>query len=130
MGGLTEVALGKLAVEKGSSDAVKQFAQKMIDDHTKANDEMKQLTTGGGMTLPDALDSKHQSRVDKLARLSGAEFDKAYIKDQQNFHQQNVKEFQQEAQYGAVAQVKDLASKSLPALQQHVELAKDLSKKK
>ena len=73
---------------------------------------------------------KHQSRVDKLARLSGAEFDKAYIKDQQKFHQQNVEEFQQEAQYGAVPQVKDLASKSLPALKQHVELAKDLSKKK
>lgn len=130
MGGLTEVALGKLAIEKGSSDAVKQFGQKMIDDHTKANDELKQLATAGGVNVPDALDSKHQSRVDKLAKLSGAEFDKAYIKDQMKYHQQNVKEFQQEAQYGSVVQVKDLASKSLPALQQHLELAKDLHKNK
>jgi len=129
MSGLTEIALGKLAVDKGSSDAVKQFGQKMIDDHTKANDELKQLATAGGMKIPDELDSKHQSRVDKLAKLSGAEFDKAFIKDQQKYHQQNVREFQDEAKYGAVPQVKDLATKSLPTLEQHLELAKNLSKK-
>ena len=130
MGGLTEVALGKLAIEKGSSDAVKQFGQKMIDDHTKANDELKQIAAAGSINVPDALDSKHQSRIDKLARLSGADFDKAYIKDQLKFHQQNVKEFQQEEQYGSVAQVKNLASKELPTLQQHLDLAKDLNKSK
>jgi putative membrane protein len=130
LGGLTEVALGKLAIEKGSSDAVKQFGQKMIDDHTKANDELKQIAVAGSVNVPDALDSKHQSRVDKLAKLSGADFDKAYIKDQLKFHQQNVKEFQQEEQYGSVAELKNLASKALPTLQQHLELAKDLNKKK
>jgi putative membrane protein len=128
MGGLTEVTLGKLAVEKGSSDAFKQFGQKMIDDHTKVNDELKQLAAGGNVSFPDALDSKHQSRADKLAKLSGAEFDKAYIKDQLKFHQQNVKDFQQEAQYGSVAEVKNFASKALPTLQQHLQLAKDLNK--
>jgi putative membrane protein len=102
----------------------------MIDDHVKVNDELKQVAAGGGVNLPDALDSKHQSRIDKLAKLSGAEFDKAYIKDQLKFHQQNVKEFQQEAQYGSVAEVKNLASKALPALQQRLELAKDLDKSK
>ena len=130
MGGLHEVALGKLAVEKGSSDAVKQFGQKMMDDHVKVNDEVKQVAAAGGVNVPDALDSKHQSRVDKLAKLSGADFDKAYIKDQLKYHQQNVKEFQQEAQYGSVAEVKNLASKALPTLQKHLELAKDLNKSK
>ena len=130
MGGLTEVALGKLAVEKGSGDAVKQFGQKMIDDHTKASEELKQLAMAGGVNVPDALDSKHQSRVDKLARLSGGEFDKAYVKDQLKFHQQNVKEFQEEAQYGSVAEVMAFASKALPTLQQHLDLAKDLNKSK
>jgi putative membrane protein len=130
LGGLTEVALGKLAIEKGSSDAVKQFGQKMIDDHTKSNDELKQLATAGSVNVPDALDSKHQSRVDKLAKLSGADFDKAYIKDQLKYHQQNVKEFQQEEQYGSVVEVKSLASKALPTMQQHLELAKDLKKSK
>jgi len=130
MDGLTEVALGKLAIEKASSDAVKQFGQKMIDDHTKASDELKQLAAGGNVSVPDALDSKHQSRAEKLAKLSGAEFDKAYIKDQLKYHQQNVKEFQEEAQYGSVAEVKSFASKTLPTLQQHLELAKDLNKNK
>jgi putative membrane protein len=130
MGGLTEVALGKLAVEKGSSDAVKQFGQKMIDDHTKVNDELKQIAVAGSVPIPDALDSKHQSRIDKLAKLSGTEFDKAYIKDQMKYYQQNVKEFQEEAQFGYVSELKDLASKSLPTLQQHLEAAKDLNKRK
>jgi putative membrane protein len=102
----------------------------MIDDHTKANDELKQIAAAGTVSIPDALDSKHQSRVDKLAKLSGADFDKAYIKDQLKFHQQNVKEYQQEEQYGSVAQVKNLASKELPTVQQHLELAKDLNKSK
>ena len=130
MGGLTEVALGKLAVEKGSSDGVKQFGQKMIDDCSKVNDELKQLAAGGNVSLPDALDSKHQSRTDKLAKLSGAEFDKNYIKDQLKYHQQNVKDFQQEEQYGSVVEVKNFASKALPTLQQHLQLAKDLNKSK
>ncbi len=130
MGGLTEVALGKLAVEKGSSDAVKQFGQKMIDDHTKVNDELKQLAASGKVSVPDALDSKHQSRAEKLAKLSGTEFDKAYIKDQLKYHQQNVKEFQEEAQYGSVAEVKNFAAKALPTVQQHRQVAKDLSESK
>jgi putative membrane protein len=129
LGGLTEIAVGKLAVEKGASDAVKQFGQKMIDDHIKSNDELKRFAASGGVTVPDTLDSRHQSRVDKLAKLSGAEFDKAYIKDQQKYHQQNAKEFKQEAENGSVAQVKDFAAKAVPAVQQHLELAKELNKK-
>jgi putative membrane protein len=121
------VALGTLAVERGSSDTVKQFGRKMVDDHTMANDELKQLVTAGGVNVLDALDSKHQARVAELATLSGAEFDKAYIKDQVKCHHQNVKVFQQEAQYGSVQQVKILASKSLPTLQQRVELAGGLN---
>lgn len=130
MGGMTEITLGKLAVEKASRDEVKQFGQKIIDDHTKSNDELKQLAVAGGVDLPAALDAKQQSRVGKLAKLSGAEFDKAFLKDQMKYHQQNVKDFQDEVKYGSVAQVKDLASKELPALKQHLEAAKDLNKNK
>ena len=69
--GMTEVEMGKLAAEKASSDAVKQFAQKMVDDHSRANEELKTAAAQDGISVPDALDSKHQSRVDKMARLSG-----------------------------------------------------------
>src|SRR5450755_3390401 len=71
LGGMTEVELGKMAVEKASSDAVKQFGQKMIDDHSKANEELKQIASKENINAPDSLDSKHQSRVDKLSKLSG-----------------------------------------------------------
>jgi putative membrane protein len=128
LGGLTEVELGKLAAQKGSSDAVKQFGQKLVDDHTKANDELKQIASTENIQVPDTLDSKHQSRVDKLSKLSGPSFDKAYIKDQVKDHEKDVKEFQSEAQGGSDPNVKQFASKTLPVLQQHLSMAKDLSK--
>ncbi|SPF39148.1 exported hypothetical protein [Candidatus Sulfopaludibacter sp. SbA4] len=128
IGGMTEVQLGKLAQEKASSPDVKQFGQKMIDDHTKANDEIRQIAVGKSISVPESLDAKHKARVDKLSKLSGAEFDKAYIKDQLKDHEQDVKEFQQEAQSGDDAAVKAFASKTLPTLQSHLQAVKDLEK--
>ena len=128
LGGLTEVELGKLAEEKSSNDQVKQFAQKMIDDHTKAGDQLKKIATQDNMTLPTGLDSKHQARIDKLSKLSGPVFDKAYVKDQLKDHESDVREFTAESQSGSDPNVKAFASTTLPVLQQHLELIKDLNK--
>lgn len=128
MGGLTEVELGKIAVQKASSDAVKQFGQKMIDDHSKANEHLKHVAKQESISVPEELDSKHRSRVDKLSKLSGADFDKAYMKDQLKDHQQDVREFQLEAQNGTDPNVKGFAVKTLPTLQAHLNMAKDISK--
>jgi putative membrane protein len=130
VGGMTEVELGKVAVEKASSDAVKQFGQKMIDDHSKANEELRQIASKEQISVPDSLDSKHQSRVDKLSKLSGADFDRAYIKDQLKDHQKDVQEFQMEAQSGSDPDVKSFASNTLPTLQEHLNMVKDLDKGK
>lgn len=130
MGGMAEVELGKLAVEKASSDGVKQFGQKMIDDHSKVNEELKQIASKEQISVPDSLDSKHQSRVEKLSKLSGADFDRAYIKDQLKDHQKDVQEFQTEAQSGNDPEVKSFASKTLPTLQEHLSMVKDLDKGK
>jgi putative membrane protein len=128
IGGLTEVELGKLAQQKASSDAVKQFAQKMVDDHTKANEELKQVATKEGLEVPDAPDKKNQSRIDKLAKLSGPDFDKAYIKDQLKDHKQDIKKFEGESKNGTVPGVKDFATKTLPTLEQHLQMVKGLEK--
>jgi putative membrane protein len=128
LGGMTEVELGKLAAQKASSDAVKQFGQKMIDDHSKANDQLKEIAGKSNMEVPASLDSKHQSRVDKLAKLSGPEFDKAYLKDQVKDHQRDVSDFQNEAQYGSDPNVKQFAMATLPTLQEHLSAVKDLNK--
>jgi putative membrane protein len=130
MGGMTEVELGKLATQKGSSEAVKQFGQRMVDDRSKANDELKQVASKGNLTIPDSLDSKHQKRVDKLSKLSGPDFDKAYIKDQLKDHKKDVREFQAEAQSGSNPDVKAFAAKTLPVLEQHLDLVKKLDKSK
>ena len=128
IGGMTEVELGKLAVQKASSDAVKQFGQRMIDDHTKANDQLKEIASKEGIDLPQSLDSKQQSHVDKLAKLSGPAFDKAYMKDMVKDHEKDVNEFKNEAQNGADPNIKQFASSTLPTLEQHLSAAKDLNK--
>ena len=128
LGGLTEVELGKLAAQKASNEDVKKFAQNMVDDHTKANDELKQVASKENMPIPDALDSKHKSRIDKLSKLSGEAFDKAYVKDQLKDHQEDVREFNAEAQNGNDPNVKAFASTTLPTLQHHLDMVKDLNK--
>jgi putative membrane protein len=128
LGGLTEVELGKLAAQKASSDAVKQFGQKMVDDHSKANDELKQIASRDNLNLPTELDKKHQSMVDKMSALSGPAFDKAYVKNMVKDHEQDVKEFQEEAENGTDPNVKQFASKTLPVLQEHLSSIKEISK--
>ena len=126
-GGMTEIELGNLASQKAASDALKQFGQKMVDDHTKANGELKQIAGQQNVTLPVALDAKHQARIAKLAKLSGAAFDKAYVKDQLKDHEQDVQKFQLETQMGTDPAVKAFASKTLPILQEHLTMIKNLS---
>lgn len=126
IGGMTEVQVGKLAQEKGASDAVKQFGKKLEQDHTKANAQLKQAAAQDGLTVPDSLDSKHQKMVDKLSSLSGAEFDKAFIKNAVKDHQKDIKEFQNEANNGTHANIKNFASETVPVLQEHLSMAKSL----
>ncbi len=128
IGGLTEIELGKLAAERGSSDAVKQFGQRLVDDHAKANSQLKDVATRAGFAVPDSLDSKQQSRVDKLAKLNGSEFDKAFIKEAVKDHESDVRAFEDESQNGSNALVKAFASGTLPTLQEHLTMAKDLRK--
>lgn len=128
LGSLTEVELGKLALQKASRDDVKQFGQKMVDEHSKAHDRLKEAATKENISIPDTLDSKRQSRIEKLGKLSGEEFDKAYLKDQVKEDQNQVRDFNDEAQRGSDANVRAFASSMLPALQQQLELARNLSK--
>jgi putative membrane protein len=128
LGGMTEVELGKLAAQKASRQDVKDFAQKMVDDHTKANEQLKQIASHENIPIADSLDSKHQARIDKLAKLSGEDFDKAYVKDQLKDHQADVRAFNAEAQNGTDPNVKAFATNTLPTLQQHLELVKNLNK--
>lgn len=122
MGGMAEVEMGRLAVQKGATDEVRQFGQKMVDDHSKANQELTQLASSKGMTPPSALDAKHQEEMQKLSALSGEAFDKAYVKLMVKDHKKDVAEFQKEATRGADADIKGFAARTLPTLQEHLRV--------
>jgi putative membrane protein len=127
MGGMAEVETARLALTKASSDAVKQYAQKMIDDHTAANAELMQIASAKGITLPTAPDAKHRAMMAKMEKLSGAEFDRQYImmaghKDHANME----KLFRNESMRGRDADLKAFAAKTLPVVQQHLQMARDL----
>jgi putative membrane protein len=125
-GGLAEVELGKLATEKASSDEVKKFGQRMVDDHSKANDQLKQVADKVGVTLPDKLDPKDQATKDRLSKLNGEPFDAAYMRDMVKDHTKDVAEFRHESQSAKNDDVKNFAAQTLPTLQEHLQQAKSI----
>jgi len=123
---MMQVELGKLAAEKASSDAVKQYGRKMADDRQKTHEEVTQLAAKQGVPVPETLDSKHKSKIDKLAKLEGQNFDKAFLKEATHNDGDDIAEFQAEANGGSDAAVKSFATRVLPMLQAHVQMAKSL----
>ncbi len=127
MGGMAEVEMARLALTKATSDTVKQYAQRMIDDHTPNNAELMQIASTKGITLPTAPDAKHRAMMARMEKLSGAEFDRQYImmaghKD----HQKMEKLFRDQSMKGRDADLKAFAAKTLPVVRQHLQLARDL----
>ena len=129
MGGMMEVELGRIAAQKGASDEVRRFGQRMVDDHTKANEELTRLASGKGMTLPTAPDPKHQAEVQKLSALSGEKFDREYVKMMLKDHRKDVGEFQKESARGADPDIKAFAAGALPTLQEHLRMIQRISDK-
>lgn len=117
--GLAEVELGRLAADKASSDEVKSFGRQMVDDHQKANDELKQIAQSKGIDLPADTDSGHKAKMSKLQKLSGADFDRAYVKDMVKDHKKDVKLFEKEADKGKDPELKQFAQKTVTTLHEH-----------
>jgi putative membrane protein len=175
-GGMAEVELGRLAVNKASNSDVKAFGQRMVDDHSKANDQLMQLAQTKGVTLPDwqamagtsmtqsdttttnptstsqtnqsnqtkqtksdmhstmsgkdhQMMMEHQKTIDKLSKLSGADFDKAYMNEMLKDHEKDVALFEKEANSGKDADVKSWATSTLPTLRDHLQMARDTAAK-
>jgi putative membrane protein len=122
-GGLGEVKLATLAMERGQAIEVKQFARKMLEDHSKANTELQSLAEKKNLTVPTALDAKRQLAYDKLAKLGGAAFDREYMKAMTEEHDAAVKLFTDEMQKGQDEELRSFASKALPVLEKHDEMA-------
>ena len=129
IGGMTEVKLGNIAQQQASNAQVKQFGARMVKDHSKANDELKQLASRKGIDVPPELDSKHQKDVDQLQKKQGAEFDRAYMDHMVKDHKKDVSDFKKEANSGKDPDIKAFAAKTLPTLESHLAQAKAIDKK-
>jgi len=121
-----EVALGTLAGSHASSPAVKAFGQKMVDDHTKAYDELAQVASGKGVMVPTEPTGAQKRTAARLAKLSGPQFDKEFAAVMVSDHKKAIALFQHEATNGRDADLKALASKTLPTLQEHLKMAQQL----
>lgn len=126
-GGMAEVETGQLAQQKASHDAVKQFGARMVQDHGKANDELKQLASSKGVQLPPGPDKPHMDSMQKLQKASGAQFDREYMQHMLADHKKDVAEFQKQSKSAKDPDVKAFAAKTLPTLQEHLKQAQTVA---
>src|SRR4051812_47258151 len=128
-GGMAEVELGRLATQRAGDQSVREFGARMVADHSRANSELKSIAARKGIQLPADLSSEQKSEVDKLSKMSGAEFDKEYMSAMLKDHETDVKDFETQSKDGNDGDIKAFAGKTLPTLQQHLQMAQQAAKK-
>jgi len=124
--GMLEVELGRLAVQRGSSAGVKQYGQEMVEDHTRANQELMQLAMQKKVELPTEMSTQNTALIDRLSGLSGKSFDTAYKQAMIDSHNQAIALFQAQSQQGQDPQLKAWATQKLPNLQAHLEMVNQM----
>jgi putative membrane protein len=128
-GGMAEVTGGQTASTQATNADVKSFGSQMVTDHSKANEELKTLATQKGLALPADTDEDHKKKLAELSAKTGADFDKAYMKDMVADHEKDVKEFENASQNAQDPDLKAWATKTLPTLKHHLEMAKSTNAK-
>jgi len=123
-GGLAEVKLGELAENKATNNTVKELGQRMVDDHTKADESLKTAASQDNISTPAEMDAKDQATYDRLSKLSGTAFDRAYARVMVRDHVADIAAFRHEANNGKDASIKTFAAQTLPTLQEHLKLAR------
>lgn len=126
--GMAEVEISKLALERASTPAVKQFAQTMVDDHSKANEELKTLAGQKNISLPAALSDKSQKKYNDLLEKTGKDFEDAYTDCMVKDHKDAVDKFKKEAEKGEDVDLKSWAAGKVATLENHLEMAKAAEK--
>ena len=125
--GLAEVQLGQMAAERSTNPEVQRFGQRMASDHTKANQELMTLAQSKNISIPKDMDKHHQKTAEALAKKRGASFDRDYMRDMVTDHEKAVQLFTTEANEGSDADIKAFATKTLPTLQEHLHMARQLT---
>lgn len=125
-GGLFEVQAGELARSQATNPAVKDFAERMITDHGKANQELKQLAKDKGATLPTTLNGKEERTLEHLRKASGKDFDKVYAQHMVDDHQQDLTKFRKAAEQSEDPDLKSFAQRNVTVIEEHLQEAKEL----
>ena len=128
-GGIAEVNAGQMAATKAASNDVKDFANRMVNDHGKANDELKALASSKGLTLPTETDAEHKKGADALSKKSGKDFDKTFMSDMVKDHTKVVAAFEKESKSAQDPDLKSWVTKTLPTLQDDLKMAKQIQSK-
>jgi putative membrane protein len=128
-GGMMEVELGNIAQKNSSTQQIKDFGKMMVDDHSKANSQLKDLASVKNINLPTLVTSDQQKDIDKLSKKTGAEFDKAYVSMMIDDHKKDIKEFKDAQEKAKDADVKNFISNTLPVLQKHLDAIQAIDKK-
>ncbi|HEY4045338.1 MAG TPA: DUF4142 domain-containing protein [Acidobacteriaceae bacterium] len=126
-GGMAEVQLGQLASQKASSDDVKQFGQKMVEDHTKLGNAMSEVAQQVGVKPPDGLSKKDKQLIAKMQTLSGPQFDEAYIKAMVKDHKKDDNAFKMEAQQAENPAVRQVAQQGEPIVASHLQMIEQIA---
>jgi lipid-binding SYLF domain-containing protein/predicted outer membrane protein len=126
--GMAEVEASKLALKKSQDADVRNFAQRMVDDHTKANDKLKVIARSNNLSIPDQSSNEQQNKIESLGKVAGDTFDQRYM----DFfgvpaHERAINLFEREAKSGADADLRDFAQNTLPTLREHLKMARDVS---
>jgi len=128
-GGMMEVQLGNIAEKNASSQAVKDFGRMMVDDHSKLNDQLKDLAAKKNVTLPTTVKDDQQKDIDKLSKETGTNFDKDYVSMMIDDHKKDIAEFKKAGQKMTDPDFKDFVVKALPTLQKHLDAVEAIHKK-
>lgn len=128
-GSMMEVQLGNLAAQKASSNDVKQFAERIVRDHSQLGQKLQQLASNLNVTLPQELEPQQRNAVSRLEKLSGKAFDREYLKVMISDHQKVISEFERAASQATNPEIKQFASEALPTLREHLKMARDLAGK-
>ncbi|MFF5381246.1 DUF4142 domain-containing protein [Pedobacter suwonensis] len=122
VGGMAEVELGKLALEKSSNPQVKEFATMMVKDHGMANTELMAIAKQKNITLPSTVDDEHKKKMEDLSKKTGTDFDKAYVSAMVDGHKSTLKLMEDESKDGKDADLKAFATKTAPIVQSHLQM--------
>lgn len=127
-GGMAEVQLGEVAIRKASDSRVKAYGTMMVQDHSMANDKVKNFASQRNVTLPDTTSNEKKKDMDNVMEKTGADFDKAFIKRMVNDHESTIKLFEKASEKVSDPEIKTFVDNTLPKLKMHLDSAKAIQK--